>query len=87
MSYPRLTHHFSGVPALPWLQLGDRIAVDVAEPVTTDRYGVITALRFSWRPDGGFLMDIDAADVAGLYEYDDYHVVGTDDYGDGVAFL
>lgn len=87
MSYPRLMHQFRGVPALPWLQLGDRIAVDVAAPVTADRYGVITGLSFSWRPEGGFLMDIDAADVAGLYEYSDYHVIGTDDYGDGVVFL
>ena len=87
MAYPRLTHQFRGVPALPWLQLGDRITIDVPEPMTADRYGIVTALAFSWQPKAGFLMDIDAVDVGGLFEYDDYHVLGTDDYGQGTVFL
>lgn len=32
-------------------------------------------------------MDIEAVDVAGLYEYDNYHVLGTTNYGAGVAFV
>lgn len=92
LSYPRLVHRFTGSPALPWLQLGDRITVDVQDhdstnPVTTARDAIITALAFNWEPEGGFLMNVEAADVAGLYEYSDYHVLGTDDYGEGKAFV
>ena len=91
-SYPRLTHRLTGVPALPWLQLGDRIGIDLQEhsgttPISTIRYGIITSLVSSWRPDGAYLMDIEAVDVAGLYEYDNYHVLGTTNYGAGVAFV
>lgn len=92
MSYPRLIHKFSGVPALPWLQLGDRIAIDIQDhtstnPMTADRYGIITGLSFSWQPEGGFLMSIEAADVAGLYEYSNYHIIATDDYGENRVFV
>lgn len=92
LSYPRLVHKFSGAPALPWLQLGDRITVDVQDhagtnPVTTARDAIVTALAFSWQPEGGFLMNVEAADVAGLFEYTDYHVLGTDDYGDKRVFV
>lgn len=91
-SYPRLTHKFSGVPAMPWLQLGDRIGIDIqaasgTNPVTADRYAIIAGLAFSWRPEGAFLMDIEAIDVDGLYEYSNYHVLGTTKYGEGVAFV
>lgn len=92
LSYPRLTHKFAGVPALPWLQLGDRITIDIQDhsttnPMTTARAGIITGLSFSWQPDGPFTMALDAVDVDGLFEYDDYHILGTDDYGDKVAFV
>ena len=92
LSYPRLVHKFSGAPALPWLQLGDRITVDVQDhagtnPVTTARDAIVTALAFSWQPEGGFLMNVEAADVAGLFEYTDYHVLGTDNYGSKRVFV
>lgn len=92
LSYPRLIHRFSGVPAMPWLQLGDRITIDMqahdgTNVMTTDRYGIITALTFTWQPEGAFLMSIEAADVAGLFEYSDYHVLGTTNYGSGRAFV
>lgn len=92
MAYPRLTHRFSGVPAMPWLQLGDRITIDIqahdgTNAMTADRYGIITGLSFSWQPEGAFLMTVEAADVAGLYEYSDYHILGTTNYGAGRAFV
>jgi hypothetical protein len=87
MNYPRLIHQFAGVPALPWLQLGDRVTIDVAEPVTSDRYAIVTALSFSWQPESAFLMSVEAVDMAGLFEYDDYHIIGADKHGEGVAFL
>ena len=92
MAYPRLIHRFGGVPAMPWLQLGDRITIDIqahdgTNAMTSDRYGIITALTFIWQPEGAFLMTIEAADVAGLFEYSDYHVLGTDNYGAKRAFV
>lgn len=92
MTYPRLIHKFSGVPAMPWLQLGDRITIDIqahsgTNAMTADRYGIITGLTFNWQPEGAFLMSIEATDVAGLYEYSDYHIVGTDNYGAKRVFV
>lgn len=91
-SYPRLTYHLTGVPALPWLQLGDRIGIDLqahsgTTPISDIRYGIITSLSSSWRPDGAYLMDIEAVDVAGLFEYSNYHILGATNYGAGVAFV
>lgn len=85
--YPRLTYEIGGAPALPWLQLGDMVTIDTSEPVTDDRSAIITELSFSWQPEGAFLMDVSAVDKAALFEYDDYHVLGTDDYGAGVCFV
>jgi hypothetical protein len=32
-------------------------------------------------------MAIEAADVAGLYEYSNYHTLGTDDYAENRVFV
>jgi hypothetical protein len=92
LAYPRLTHRFSGIPAMPWLQLGDKVTIEPAAHsgtniVTTARAAVITALSFSWRPEGAFVMGLEAADAAGLYEYSDYHRLDTDDYGERRVFV
>jgi hypothetical protein len=86
-SYPRLTYQIGGAPALPWLQLGDMVTIDTSEPITADRYAIITGLSFSWQPEGPFLMNVTAVDKAALFEHTDYHVIGTDDYGDGVVYI
>lgn len=84
MRYPRLTYKTSG-PALPWLQLGDRVTID-ATPLSSARYAIVTGLSFSWSPDQPWTMTADSVDVAALYEYDNYHIIGTDRYGEKVAF-
>jgi hypothetical protein len=86
-SFPRLAYTLNGVPALPWLQLGDCVTIDVSEPVTADRTAIVTKLGFSWSPQGPFLMTLEAVDKAGLFEYSDYHVLGTTHYGSGKAFV
>lgn len=86
MRYPRLTYKSSG-PAFPWLQLGDCVEIDAPEPMTTARNAIITGLSFSWSPDQAWTMTVDAVDSAALFEYSNYHVIGTHDYGDGVAFV
>ena len=35
MQYPRLTYRINGAPAIPWLQLGDRVTITATEPITT----------------------------------------------------
>jgi hypothetical protein len=86
-SYPRLSYQISGAPALPWLQLGDMVTIDTSQPITADRYAIITALAFSWQPQGAFTMNVTAVDKAALFEYSNYHVVATNDYGDGVVYI
>jgi hypothetical protein len=86
-SYPRLMYEIAGAPALPWLQLGDCVAITVSEPITASRNSIITELSFSWKPDSPFLMTLTAVDKAALYEYSDYHVIGTDTYGSKRVFV
>ena len=86
MRYPRLTYKTSG-PALPWLQLGDCVTIEAAEPLTTARPAIVTGLAFSWAPDQAWMMTVDAVDSAALFEYANYHVIGTTNYGVGVAFV
>lgn len=83
MQYPRLTYKISGVPAVPWLQLGDRITITATEPITTSRQAIVTKLDFSWRPEARFVMNVEAVDAAGLFQYSDFFVVGTNEYYEG----
>lgn len=83
MQYPRLTYKISGSPAVPWLQLGDRITITATEPITTSRQAIITKLDFAWRPDARFTMNVEAVDAAGLFQYDVFFTVGTSEYAEG----
>lgn len=92
--YPRLVYSLTGVPALPWLQLGDCITLapetrpDTGTSVlASSRKAIITGMAFSWQPVGGFLMNIEAVDAAGLFEFGGYHVLGTHKYGNGRVFV
>lgn len=86
MQYPRLTYQLSGVPAIPWLQLGDRITITAAQPITTSRTAIITKLSFSFRPDAPFTMSLEAVDTAGLYTYAALFKIGTSEYGGEYMF-
>jgi hypothetical protein len=87
MQYPRLTYKLAGVPAIPWLQLGDRITITATDPITTSRQAIITKLDFSWQPNALFTMTIDAVDAAGLFPYSSYFVVGTTALGSTTSVL
>lgn len=86
MQYPRLTYQLTGVPAIPWLQLGDKITITASQPITTSRTAIITKLAFTWRPDAPFTMTIDAVDTAALYTYAALFVIGTSEYGGEYIF-
>jgi hypothetical protein len=77
MRYPRLIYRLSGVKALPWLQLGDRVTITVDEPLTNSRTAIVTALGFSWAPEARFAMTVTAVDSAGLYPYTAFFTIGT----------
>lgn len=85
LRYPRLTYRVIG-PAMPWLQLGDRVTIDAPEPLTASRDAIITGLAFKWQADGPWLMTVDAVDMGGLFEHGNYHVVGATAYSAGVCF-
>lgn len=88
MQYPRLTYKINGAPAVPWLMLGDRITITATSPITTSRDAIITKLDFSWRPSARFTMNVEAVDAAGLFQYDNFFVLGTSRYNasDAVIF-
>lgn len=82
MRYPRMTYTIGGFKALPWLQLGDRVQVNVTAPYTSTRDVILTGISLAWQPGGPLLQTLTGVDVLGLYEYDNYFVIGTDSYGD-----
>lgn len=86
LQYPRLTYTLSGVPALPWLKLGDMITIAASEPITTSRTAIITKLLFRYSTNSVFTMDIDCIDAAGLFIYGNYAFTGTAVLGEQVTF-
>ena len=82
LRYPRMTYSVSGFKAMPWLQLGDRVRINVSAPYTSTRDMIVTGIAMSWRPGDAFLQTLTGVDVLGLYEYSDYFVIGTSAYGE-----
>lgn len=81
LRYPRMTYSVTGFKAMPWLQLGDRVRINVSAPYTSTRDMIVTGIAMSWRPGDPFLQTLTGVDVLGLYEYSDYFVIGTSAYG------
>lgn len=82
LRYPRMTYTVNGFKAMPWLQLGDLITVNVTAPYSSSRNMILTGIALSWQPGAPLLQSLTGVDVLGLYEYDDYFIIGTDKYGD-----
>ena len=83
LRYPRMTYSIDGFKAMPWLQLGDLVRVSMSEKYTSTRDMIIIGISASGGVNQPALQQLTAIDIAGLYEYDDYHVIGTNDYGNG----
>jgi hypothetical protein len=83
MREPVLTLRLTQCPALPTLELGDRITVQGANN-ELDREAVVTGLHWTFGPAAR--MDIDAVDATGLYGESGYFVVGTSELGTGKLF-
>ena len=78
-----MTYTVSGFKALPWLQLGDRVTITLPEAITVSRSMIVTAISLSWRPDAPLLQTLTGIDRAGLFEYEDYFILGASAYGTG----
>lgn len=85
LRYPRMTYTVSGFKALPWLQLGDRVRIDLDAPYTSDRDMIVTGISMAWRPGAPLLQTLTGVDTVGLYEYSNYFVIGTSVYGGAVV--
>lgn len=85
---PRLSWRLRQVPGDPERRLGDRITVGNADAMSSNRDAFLTAI--DWRlSNRGFVQDLalidagDTADGTGLYVYDEYFVLGTNELGSG----
>lgn len=86
---PRLILPLSGVPGLPWLELGDRITVQEPRLFTgsyANRDGFITRLTGRFAPEEPFQMDIMAISTPGLLQTTAYFIVGTSKWGTGTGY-
>lgn len=84
---PRLSWMLRNVPGDPGRRLGDRITVANADAMSSSRDGFLTAIN--WRlSNKGFVQDLDLIDAGseaelnGLFPYDAYFIVGTNEAGD-----
>lgn len=77
---PREIYQLRGVPAIPWLELGDRVSITEADSGITACAHVIGV---DWRLVGGenaiYEMDVTLVNAASLFPYDsgDYFVIGS----------
>ena len=71
-----------GVPARPWLEVGDRITVTEELTDIDEDYFIVT-ITWTYSPNGGYMQSIDAIRCADLFEYTDWFTIGTSVYGPG----
>ncbi len=70
---PRQVCELRGVPGLPYLEIGDRVTVtETATGINRDFFVV----RIDWKYDRKFTQDLTLIDIASIYEYSDYFLVG-----------
>ena len=82
MKDPIQVVHLTGIPARPWLEIGDRIHVqDTAGSGVHEDY-LISRIQWQYAPKRGFTQSIDALKIADLWDHDGaYFIIGTSKYG------
>lgn len=78
---PRLSGKLRNVPGNAQRRLGDRITIDNADVMTTEREGFIVAIDFRLGRHG-FVQDIEWIDADQLYPFDEYFILDTHELGD-----
>ena len=71
-----------GIPARPWLEVGDRITVTETLTDIDEDYFIVT-INWTWSADGGYVQSIDAIRCSDLFEYTNWFIIGTSVYGVG----
>lgn len=83
-SSPRLTIMVSGCPARPYLEIGDRITLDVSQQGFS---GDVFVTSIAWRleSNAGYFMDLTCVEADGFFRYgrSDYFIIGTDSIAAG----
>ena len=69
-----------GIPARPWLEVGDRITVTETLTDIADDYFIVT-INWQFAPGAGYVQSIDAMRCSDLFAYTDWFIIGTSSYG------
>ena len=84
---PRMTLALTGVPAIPYLQLGDRVTATVTTEGISAVDFFITGIQERYGPDPRYEMDLTLLEAASFYEYTaaQYFIIGTDALSAGTS--
>lgn len=69
-------------PAIPWLELGDRVRVSNAPAGLTDRDAYVLSIDQSYRAGSHWTMDLQLLPVDDLFAHDNYFRLGVSEWGD-----
>jgi len=72
-----------GVPARPWLEVGDRITV-TEELTDIDEDYFTVSIKWAFDGGSGYVQSIDAIRCSDLFPYTDYFTIGTSVYGSAI---
>jgi len=82
---PRTLYTVNGVPGLPQLELGDRVTIQEARLLSTDRTGLVLGIHASLGAKQPFTMGLDVIDDASLLQKTSYFIIGTHKWGTGAG--
>ena len=85
---PRHLMSISGAPAVPWLELGDRVTVQEPDHFTggySDRIGFIVSKSFHLGHGQPFTMDAEVIGLGGMLQSTDYFLLDTHKWGTGAG--
>ena len=71
-----------GVPARPWLEVGDRVTVTETLTDIDEDYWV-GKIQWRWNPKGTYTQDLTLMRIADMFSVEDYFIIGTSKYGSG----
>jgi len=80
---PRSAPPIKNIDGMPWLQVGDRVALTEQGGTSVGQF-FVQQIPWSWAPGAGMTMS-PVCLPAGLFAYSDYFVMGTNTLGDGSA--
>ena len=73
-----------GVPARPWLEVGDRVTVTETLTGISEDYW-IGKIGWRWQPKGTYTQDLTLMRIADMFSAEDYFIIGTSKYGTGAG--